>query len=450
MEERKPDSTENLGRAIAYLGKLIRGRIEVHLGKREEASIAAPDFSYDDSPFTLFLRRRQPEYAEYVTLLLALVPHLRVNFFDDLLADYFAPGVHFPIFGGTRGANHRGLLPTGETVQFILAGENLAQRLQVARLFSPEHWFHRQNVLGLSSAPTGEPPMAGQLIAQPEWVEQILTGKVSPPAFSSSFPAERVETQLEWTDLVLPERSLTELNYLRNYLATEQSLAGNSAYGKHSRRGYRALFHGPPGTGKTLSAALLGRATNRPVFRVDLSMVVSKWIGETEKNLAKLFQRAESKGWILFFDEADALFGKRSEVKESNSQYANQTTSFLLQRVENYDGLCILATNFRSNLDRAFTRRFEAIVPFFPPAPAERQRLWQSILPPALPMEAGLDPHELAEHYELTGAGIANVVRHAVLESLAAGASTLSKSQLLAAIVREYAKEDRVVKPGIL
>ncbi len=441
-----PDAVLRAG--MRYLEMLLCAQIDQQLGRgaKHLPPLRLPN---DLSPLSCTIQRYALSEPEQVIFLLALAPEADPALLERVLRANLNGGPDLPALGGIRGSQHRGILPTGETAQFLLAGDNLLLRQAIRQMLAADGNLRRHGLIDLLPAPIGEPALAGQLIAQPEWVEQILTGKVSPPAFSSSFPAERVETPLEWTDLVLPERSLTELNYLRNYLATEQSLAGNSAFGKHSRRGYRALFHGPPGTGKTLSAALLGRATERPVFRVDLSMVVSKWIGETEKNLANLFQRAESKGWILFFDEADALFGKRSEVKESNSQYANQTTSFLLQRVENYDGLCILATNFRSNLDRAFTRRFEAIVPFFPPGPAERLRLWQSILPPALPLEAGLDAAELAEQYELTGASIANVVRHAVLESLAAGASTLSKSQLLAAIVREYAKEDRVVKPGI-
>ncbi len=186
---------------------------------------------------------------------------------------------------------------------------------------------------------------------------------------------------------------------------------------------------------------------DKPVFRVDLSMVVSKWIGETEKNLSGLFDRAESKGWILFFDEADALFSKRGEVKESRDKYANQETSFLLQRVENYDGLCILATNFRQNLDKAFTRRFESMVPFSPPTVEERLRLWQKMLPESHPVSEDLDLDTLAKHYELSGANVANAIRHAVYEAVAHGEEFLTSKLLLSAIHREYDKEDRLF-PG--
>nr|WP_256534107.1 ATP-binding protein [Lewinella sp. JB7] len=272
----------------------------------------------------------------------------------------------------------------------------------------------------------------------------MLTGRTALPDFSPAFPAQRVDTTLDWRDLVLPDRTLKEIGYLRNYLNHYETLADDPKYGRHNRRGYRALFHGPPGTGKTLTAALLGKSVDRPVFRVDLSMVVSKWIGETEKNLAGLFRRAESKGWILFFDEADALFSKRSDVKDSRDKYANQETSFLLQRVENYDGLCILASNFRQNMDKAFTRRFESIVAFYLPDAAERYRLWRNMLPEHLPPGPEVDLTALAHKYELTGASIANAVRHCVYQAVADKKDVLTAPLLHSAIQREYEKEDRL------
>jgi len=256
-----------------------------------------------------------------------------------------------------------------------------------------------------------------------------------------------VETDLGWDDLVLDPKTSAALVPLRNYLSFSGGIEGQAGYGRYARRGYRALFHGPPGTGKTLTAGLLGRAAGRMVFRVDLSMVVSKYIGETEKNLAGLFDKAEHKGWILFFDEADALFGKRSETKDSKDRYANQEISFLLQRVEHYDGLVILATNFRNNLDKAFTRRFEAIVPFCTPGPVERVLLWQKMLPANLPPAADTDWEALARKYELSGASIANLLRHATLEAVARGDEKLSRTALLEAVRREYKKEGRMF-PG--
>ena len=434
----------NLSPALDYLRSLIDGRIALYLGKVEEVRVEAPELLSDDSPFASFLLAAKPEYPEYVALLLALAPHLQVEFFDEILRKHLQPGSSLPVFGGIRGKNHPGLLPTGETLQFILSGSDMNGRIALRRLFGADHWFARRQILHLAAPPAGEPPMAGQLIADAEWAERILTGRVAPPTFSPSFPAQRLETQLVWDDLVLPDRCRAEIRPLRHYLDHHARIGQDPAYGRHSRRGYRALFWGPPGTGKTLTATLLGTSVGLPVFRVDLSMVVSKWIGETEKNLAGLFERAESKNWILFFDEADALFSKRGEVKDSRDKYANQETSYLLQRIENYDGLCILATNFRNNLDKAFLRRFEAVVPFPAPGPAERRRLWEKMLPESHPLTPDVDPDILADRYDLSGAHIANAIRHAVYAAVAAGQSRLTRELLQHAIRREYDKEERL------
>lgn len=443
MENPQPQlSALNYG--INYVEHLLSAQLEIFFEKKEGVTIRPFALPPDGSPLAKFFDRSRLSLPEQMALLLALVPEVDPGLLDRCLRKHLPSGGDLPAFGGVRGKQHHGILPTGETLQFLLGGVKLRLRLALRELLSPIGRIREEGILQLSIPPPGEPVLAGQLILDPEWVEKMLTGSVSPPAFSPSFPAQRLTTELNWEDLVLTQKSHAEISFLRNYLKYHEQLTGAAGYGRHDRKGYRALFHGPPGTGKTFTASLLGKAVGRPVFRVDLSMVVSKWIGETEKNLAGLFQKAEHKKWILFFDEADALFAKRGEVKESRDKYANQETSFLLQRVENYDGLCILATNFRNNLDKAFTRRFEAIVPFTPPTAAERLQLWKNMLPERIPPAADLDLGMVAETYELTGANIANAVRHAVYESVAAGKESLEKGIVLAAIRREYEKEDRL------
>ena len=175
--------------------------------------------------------------------------------------------------------------------------------------------------------------------------------------------------------------------------------------------------YGESGTGKTLSACLLGQRCGREVLRVDLSQVSSKYIGETEKNLARLFAAAEDTGWILFFDEADALFGKRTSVSDAHDRYANQEVSYLLQRIEAFGGVVILATNLRHNIDDAFLRRFQSVVAFPMPRAAERLRLWREAFPAAARLEAGLDLERLARQHEVSGGTIMNVVRYACLQA---------------------------------
>ena len=161
--------------------------------------------------------------------------------------------------------------------------------------------------------------------------------------------------------------TLRAIEEIQTFIVHGDTLMREWGMAARLRPGYRALFHGPPGTGKTMSAALLGRLTNREVYRIDLSLVVSKYIGETEKNLARVFDRAQQQGWILFFDEADALFGKRSEVSDAHDRYANIEVAYLLQRLETYDGLVVLATNLQRNIDPAFLRRISVAVDFVAP-----------------------------------------------------------------------------------
>ena len=213
--------------------------------------------------------------------------------------------------------------------------------------------------------------------------------------------------------------------------------------GRHLKKGYRALFHGPPGTGKTLTASLLGKHYEKEVFRVDLSLVVSKYIGETEKNLSHLFAKAETKGWILFFDEADALFGKRSNVKDAHDRYANQEIAYLLQRVENYDGLVILASNLKSNIDEAFLRRFQSIVHFPMPNATERLQIWKKVCPSVFKLEEGNMLSVVAKKYKLSGAAIINVMQYCCLKTLDRTDNLLRQKDLIMGIKREFVKEEK-------
>jgi SpoVK/Ycf46/Vps4 family AAA+-type ATPase len=190
-------------------------------------------------------------------------------------------------------------------------------------------------------------------------------------------------------------------------------------------------------------ASLLGKLAGMDVFRIDLSMVVSKYIGETEKNLRKVFDTARNRGWILFFDEAEALFSKRTNVKDAHDRYANQEVAYLLQRVEDYDGIVILATNMKQNLDEAFARRFQNLVHFPMPGKRERQRIWEKGFSARSVLEPAVDLEQIADQYELAGGSIMNVVRYASLMTLEAGSNVILRKDIVRGIQREYAKEGR-------
>jgi ATPase family associated with various cellular activities (AAA) len=299
----------------------------------KEAFLFDFNVSNDASLLGQFIFKSEMAKEDVVVLLIALCPHVQPHFFDEILHKLLPQSGDFPQLGGTRGKNFRGFLPTGETALFLLAGDDLEKRFQVQELFSSDHIFAKKKILWLEPVPTGEPIMSGRIILSPEYVELFTTGKVSPPHFSTEFPAKKIETNLSWDDLVLPHDIKLQILDLENWIKHNETLLRDWGMAKRLKPGYRVLFHGPPGTGKTMTASLLGKYTGRDVYRVDLSTVVSKFIGETEKNLASLFDKAEDKNWILFFDEADSLFGKRTNVRDAHDKYANQEVSYLLQRV---------------------------------------------------------------------------------------------------------------------
>lgn len=180
----------------------------------------------------------------------------------------------------------------------------------------------------------------------------------------SAIPVERITTELEWEDLVLPDQAMKDLEEIVVWTRHRQTVQEDWRLKRRLKPGFCSFFYGPPGTGKTLAAALLGKKTGLEVYRVDMSRVVSKYIGETEKNLASLFDQAEKSNWILFFDEADSLFGKRTEVSDAHDRYANQELAYLLQRIEDYPGIVILASNLNASIDKAFARRFQSVIHF--------------------------------------------------------------------------------------
>jgi SpoVK/Ycf46/Vps4 family AAA+-type ATPase len=351
----------------------------------------------------------------------------------------------FTEFGGVKGVSHSGFLPTGETAMFILAGEDLARRFSLAALFDEDHFFALHGILKLESATGHDPHLSGVLTLSREILDFVTLGQSRRPNFSGEFPAKRITTPMEWEDLVLEEQIFEQLDEIRAWMEFEHTIMQEWGMSKKLKPGYRAMFHGPPGTGKTLTACLLGKLTGRDVYRIDLSMVVSKYIGETEKNLSKIFEQAEHKNWILFFDEADSLFGKRTKVEDAHDRYANQEVSYLLQRIEDFQGVVILASNFITNIDDAFTRRFQTVISFPMPRPSERLALWEKSLPKAATLSPEINLPLLAQKYELSGGAMMNVVRFCSLMTLRRKENMITLQDFEEGIRREYKKEGRSV-----
>jgi hypothetical protein len=258
--------------------------------------------------------------------------------------------------------------------------------------------------------------------------------------------ARRVTPRASFADLVVPVRVESLLGEIvqrarhRERVLDDWQMGGRSDKG----RGITALFAGESGTGKTLSAEVVAQDLGLDLYVIDLSSVVDKYIGETEKNLERIFDQAEDVNGVLFFDEADALFGKRSEVSDARDRYANVEIAYLLQRMELFDGITILATNLRANLDEAFTRRIDVLVDFPEPEEVDRRRLWELHLPPNLPRDDDLDLGFLAKAFELSGGDIRNVTLAAAYAAAVTG-RPVTFADLIRATAREYRKLGRLV-----
>ncbi len=267
--------------------------------------------------------------------------------------------------------------------------------------------------------------------------------------FSSSLGelAQKIEPRYGWEDIVLPQEELTILHDIVAMLRYRPMVLEDWGVGERliSNRGISALFSGASGTGKTLAAQVVAAELKVDLYRIDLSRVVSKYIGETEKNLSEIFNIATSSNAMLFFDEADALFGKRSEVKDAHDRYANIEVGYLLQRMEMYDGMTILATNLPANMDDAFTRRLNFIIHFPLPDEVQRLKIWKVLLPPSLPLDLGIDWEFLARRYPLAGGSIRNALVAAAFLAAQQG-QVLNMRCLLQAIRQEMQKMGRFIK----
>ncbi len=435
---------KQLQKLFTHLENVISWRIN---NSSEDFNRGAPEFSTSDHEgFQLgdYISAKELTHQEVIILLMALLPRLDPALLKRIYLEF--PNSALFDFCVTND-NGRLFYPTVQAVQYILGGESISERLKALDYFNPDSVLIKEELIVFSSSAHDHTPMGSVISVHQETFNAIIFGMELLPKMSNDFPAELLHTGRSWTDLILPQTTLNELQTIEAWYNSSRILMEDWGMQKRLKPGFRVLFYGDPGTGKTLAASLLGKYTQRPVFRVDVSMLVSKYIGETEKQLAKLFDKAENKNWILFFDEADAIFGKRTNVRDAHDKYANQEVSYLLQRVETFSGLIILASNFKNNMDKAFTRRFHSCIKFNNPKHEERLRIWQQNLPEQLQLEE-IDLDEVAKKYELTGSNIMNVIQDVSLKTIASKAPDyrVSLDMLLESIKKEYVKEDKIFK----
>lgn len=433
---------------LEWIADLINRRISNYF-QPENSFFELESVSPPELPAQSNLAKMHAEYelslAERVILALVLAPNIRPQLLDNFCIKNKALDRGFSEFGGVFGDKHGGFLPTAETALFLLAGGDVQRRIQASMYLEPLASLRRLGVVRVGRVSSDEPKYSAPIFLEDHTLEYLQTGRTYSPELSAEFPAKLIETSLEWEDLVLDEDVLTRIDEVKAWIIHEKFLLQEWGLERKLKKGFRCLFYGPPGTGKTLTASLLGKATGMPVYRVDLSLVVSKYIGETEKNLSKIFERAESQRWILFFDEADALFGKRVQASSSNDRFANQEIAYLLQRIEDFDGLVILASNIKGNIDEAFARRFQSMIYFPLPEKEERLMLWQSYFNGSLPIDPAIDFKPLADRYEISGGNIVNILRFSCIKAVERDHKLVMHDDIMEGLRREFKQLGRTV-----
>jgi hypothetical protein len=322
---------DSLYEEIDWLQSVINQVISNYLqhtgGETHWTKLPMPDLSTVDSPFANTVTAWDLTNLERIALALAIAPHIRPEVLDIFFGQNKIYNRGFTEFGGVIDKGHSGFLPTGQTLFFLLTALNPEWQVDVLSFFNTDHIFHKEQIVAIESTESYLPKFNGILSINNRWLHYFMMGKKPKLEHSSTFPAQKITTNLDWVDMVLNPIIMDQVEELQTWLSHKDTLMDDWGLSKHLKPGYRALFYGPPGTGKTLTVSLLGKNLGLDVYRVDLSMIVSKYIGETEKNLSRIFDTAAHQNWILFFDEADALFGKRTEANSSNDRHSNQQTA---------------------------------------------------------------------------------------------------------------------------
>jgi len=430
---------------INSLENIIHARIKSHFSMdKEKIVFNLYNTKNDNDSYSEFINRHNLNDEERVILLLAIGKEISPHILDPFLSKNSLYDSPFTEFGGLYNSNIRGFTPTIQTAIFILCGTDQSLALKSLKLFDNRATLYKENILVSDNSPDINSTINSKLLLSKSTLHYFFNSTDDKYDYTKEFPASLLESNHEWSDLVFSQYTKEHLEELEIWLSHGDKLLNEWGMKKSLKAGYKALFYGPPGTGKSLTAALLGKKIDKSVYRIDLSQIISKYIGETEKNLEKVFLQAEERDWILFFDEADSIFGKRTQVSNSNDRHANQGTSYLLQRIDESKNMIILASNFKDNFDEAYLRRFQSIIYFPLPEKDERLMLWKKGFSEKASLK-NLDLTEIASEYELSGATIMNVIRYASLMAIKRDSTEIIQSDILKAIRREKLKEGKIV-----
>ena len=368
----------------------------------------------------------QSAYPEKIILSLALLPILAPEILIEIIHSEQATQA----LGFLKTSNNQ-YVPTEHTVLQVLKANQLGNYQTIQHIFSRQHPFASQGILSLSKVKEGEPPLSGQLLLSPQYLHLFTTGQAFQPQFAADFPATLLTTDKNWDDLILRPLVQRQVDRAKQWVTHYEEV--KTTLGGGAMKGYRLMMMGPPGTGKTLTAQLLAKHAQKPLYRINIDRIVDKYVGETNKKLEQVFQQAAHQDWILFFDEGDALFGKRSSGgSSSNERYANQEVNYLLTKMEEYEGMIFLSTNQGGALDDAFKRRFDTRIMFREPDESTRTQLWEHFFSKGgLKLSAGISLREFASQYDYNAAWIEKFHRYCVLQTIAKGDEYIAPDELL-------------------
>lgn len=395
---------------LTWLEKCIAVRAKSTASGKNESLPSPDDLAGKDDQFAKFIKSHDLNPDERLILILALSTYLNSN----ILAPFLSSKEIYQKCKAVKSSHQTALLPTVETALFLLADDDIERRIQCRTYFEVDHLFYHLSVLELAMPMEHDTWLQSVLGVSKVHRDLFIDNKLSKPKFSHEFPAQLLTTErLSWDDLRLSENTAARLEEVKIHLALYDKVMNEWDMTSHQKNGCRILFYGDSGTGKTLTATLLGAHLNRDVYRVDIATVTSKYVGEATKRLNALFNAAENKNWILFFDEGDAMLGQRQNNGGDGkvSQYANQDVAFLLQRIETFTGIVVVASNLKNNIDPAFLRRFEHLVRFDSIDKDAQYDFWMENLPKQCELEAPQDLRRLINQYSLSPAATINVVQ---------------------------------------
>ena len=436
----------DLEKELTWLCQVIETRLNLFFGQESPYAtvleLRPPNLDTSDSPYARLVKHYNMSIAERLALIMGLAPHIRPKVYDVFFSRNSSLDRRFTEFGGQVGAERGEFIPTGETLAFLLAGEDLEFRFGLQTLFEKDHFFTSHHIFNFQNQ-SGFPVLRVPLLLREEYSFYLTTGNKFRPRFSLDFPARRLDTQLTWADIVLNNKTLTMVQELDNWTKHGYALQHDWGMASKLRPGFRALFFGPPGTGKTLTTKLLGKSSGHDVYEINLPMLTALSLAHAESTINHILEQAEYKQWILYFDDADVLFRARSQNNTELQDASYQVFSYLLNQIDHFQGLVIFAADFTETFDRVLSRSFEAMINFPIPGPNERLKLWEKSISQSAQLDKDVNLRLIAKEYDLSGGEILNAIRFVSLRALERGHNIIRQNDLLVGIRQELVKGGR-------